>query len=134
MPPTPRNPAQKRYLKRFLSVMAVYVVSIVAVSYIFSHFHPAGPVAYVLAALPGLPIIGVIAVIGLYLAEEKDEFERSVLVESMLWGIGFTMALSSVWGLLEIYAGVPKMWVFLVGPIFCGAYGLATPLIRLRYR
>lgn len=129
-----RNPAQKRYLRRFLSVMVVYALAIVAVSYTFRYFHPAGLLAYALAAAPGLPILGVIAVIGLYLAEEKDEFERSVLVESMLWGIGFTLAVSSVWGLLEVYAGAPRMWVFLVGPMFCGAYGLATPVIRMRYR
>jgi hypothetical protein len=114
--------------------MAVYALAIITVSYVFSHFHPAGVLAYALAVAPGIPILGVIAVIGLYLAEEKDEFERSVLVESMLWGIGFTLALCSIWGLLEVYAGVQRMWVFLVGPIFCGVYGLATPLIRLRYR
>jgi hypothetical protein len=132
--PTLRNPAQKRYIKRFLPTMAAYIAVIFGASYAFDRFHPTGIAAYALAIAPGIPILGVIAVIGLYLAEEKDEFERSVLVESMLWGIGFTVALCTVWGLLEIYAGAPKMWVFLVGPIFCGAYGLATPLIRLRYR
>ncbi len=132
--PTPRSPAQKRYLKRFLPTMAAYIVVIFGSSYAFSHLHPTGLLAYALAIAPGIPILGVIAVIGLYIAEEKDEFERSVLVESMLWGIGFTIALCTVWGLLENYVGVPRLWVFLVGPIFCGAYGLATPLIRLRYR
>ncbi len=130
----PRTPAQKRYLARFLPTMAAYVVVIFGASYGFKLFHPTGIAAYALAIAPGIPILGVIAVIGLYLAEEKDEFQRSVLIESMLWGIGFTVALCTVWGLLEIYAGVPRLWVFLVGPIFCGAYGLATPLIRLRYR
>src|SRR5690242_17582343 len=103
--PTPRNPAQKRYIKRFLATMAVYVATVLAASYGFAHFHIIGLAAYALAIAPGLPILGVIAVIGLYLAEEKDEFERSVLVESMLWGIGFTLALCSIWGLLETYVG-----------------------------
>jgi hypothetical protein len=130
----PLNPAQKRYIRRFMLTMAAYMVLILGASYAFAHFHIAGLAAYALAIAPGIPLLGVIAVIGLYLAEEKDEFERSVLVEAMLWGIGFTLALCSVWGLLEVYAGAPRLWVFLVGPIFCGAYGLAAPLIRLRYR
>jgi hypothetical protein len=130
----PRTPAQKRYLRRFLPTMAAYVAAVFAVSFGFKLLHPTGVLAYALAVIPGIPILGVIAVIGLYLAEEKDEFQRSVLVESMLRGIGFTVALCTVWGLLEIYVGVPRLWVFMVGPIFCGAYGLATPLIRLRYR
>ena len=38
--------------------------------------------------LPAIPIIGIIAVVGLYLAEEKDEFQRNLLIQSMLWGLG----------------------------------------------
>jgi uncharacterized YccA/Bax inhibitor family protein len=128
------NPAQKRYRARFGVAMTAYVVAIVAVSLSFKHLHPTGPLAYALAVLPSLPIIAVIAVIGLYIAEEKDEFVRNTLVESMLWGIGVTCALTSVWGLLEVYMKVPRLWVFMVGPIFCVAYGLANILIRLRYR
>ncbi|MDQ0464543.1 hypothetical protein QO010_002324 [Caulobacter ginsengisoli] len=130
----PLNPAQKRYIRRFMLTMTAYMALILAATYSFDHFHITGVAAYALAIAPGIPLLGVITVIGLYLAEEKDEFERTVLVESMLWGIGVTLAICSVWGLLEVYAGAPRLWVFLVGPIFCGAYGLATPLIRLRYR
>lgn len=128
------NPAQKRYRARFGVAMAAYVVTIVAVSLAFKHLNPTGALAYVLAVLPSLPIIGVIAAIGLYIAEEKDEFVRNTLVESMLWGIGVTCAVTSIWGLLEIYLKVPHLWVFLVGPIFCFTYGMANVLIRMRYR
>ena len=128
------NPAQKRYRARFGAAIAAYVVVIVGVSLAFKHLHPEGPLAYVLAILPSLPIIAVIAVIGLYITEEKDEFVRNTLVESMLWGIGVTCAITSVWGLLEIYLHVERLWVFLVGPIFCMSYGLANILIRMRYR
>lgn len=131
---TPKNPAQKRYRRRFIPAMTLYVAAIVGVSLAFDYFQPHGVLAYALAALPALPIIGVITAMGLYIVEEKDEFEKSVQVEAMLWGIGFTIAVCTTWGLLEIYAGAPRLWVFLVGPIFCAVLGGAQPFIRMRYR
>lgn len=128
------NPAQKRYRARFGAAIAAYVVVIIGVSLAFRYLHPTGALGYALAILPSLPIIAVIAVIGLYITEEKDEFVRNTLVESMLWGIGVTCAVTSVWGLLETYMKVPHLWVFLVGPLFCFTYGIANMLIRLRYR
>lgn len=129
-----KNPAQKRYRQRFIPAMSLYVAAIVGVSLAFDYLHPRGLLAYVLAALPALPIIGVITAMGLYIVEEKDEFARAVQVEAMLWGIGFTVAVCTTWGLLEVYADAPRLWVFLVGPIFCVVLGAAQPLIRLRYR
>ena len=50
--------------------------------------HPPIGAAYLLAVLPAFPIMGALVVTGLYLAEEKDEFQRQLLVESVLGGIG----------------------------------------------
>ena len=43
------------------------------------------------------------------LREEGDEFVRNILVESMLWGVGLTLSIMTVWGFLEIYAEAPKL-------------------------
>ncbi|HRD46299.1 MAG TPA: hypothetical protein PLF78_07450 [Caulobacter sp.] len=131
---TAPNPAQKRYLVRFMPIMAVYVVAIILVSLAFDYLRPAGPLAWALALLPGVPIIGMIAVMGLYLKEEGDEFVRSVLVEAMLWGVGVTLAAMTVWGLLEFYVAAPRLPAFFAFPIFCGVMGLAQPFVKRRYR
>ena len=128
------SPAARRYLARFIPLMIVYVIAIFGVSLAFSWLHPSGPVAWALATVPALPILGVIAVMGLYLREEADEFQRAVLIESMLWGIGLTLAGASVWGLLELYVDAPRVPVFWAFPVFCGAMGLAQPFVRRRYR
>lgn len=128
------SPAAARYLRRFIPTMAVYVAVILGVSWSFDRLHPTGPLAWALAVLPAIPILGVIAVMGLYLKEEGDEFVRNVLIESMLWGFGATLAVTTVWGFLEIYIhapGLPSFWAF---PIFCGAMGMAQILVRSRYR
>lgn len=131
---TPRNPAQKRYIARFIPTMAVYVISIFTVSWVFNRYEPSGPLAWGLALLPALPLLAVIAIMGLYLREEGDEFIRNVLVESMLWGVGLTLAIMTVWGFLEIYADAPRLPAFWAFPIFCMGMGVAQPLVRRRFQ
>jgi hypothetical protein len=128
------SPAVKRYMRRFMTAMSLYVVLIMGVSWAFSRFAFTGPLAWVLAVLPGLPILVVIGVMGLYLKEEADEFQRNVLVESMLWGVGLTLAATTVWGLLEFYVDAPRLPVFLAFPIWCGAMGVAQYFVRRRFR
>jgi hypothetical protein len=130
----PKSPAIKRYTSRFTVVMVVYVVFILLVAWAFKSYHPKGLIAYALAVLPALPIIGMLVVVGLYLAEEKDEFIRNLQVQSMLWGIGGTLAVTTVWGFLEDFAHVPHMDLFLVFPIFWFFVGVSTPIVRRRYR
>lgn len=128
------SPAVRRYLYRFFGMMGLYVAFLSAAVWVFSHQHPSGIPAYALAILPSLPIIGGIVVIGLYLAEEKDEFQRAVLVHSMIWGMGATLSFTTVWGFLENFVHVPHMDLYLVFPLFWFFVGLFTPVVKARYR
>lgn len=130
----PANPAQKRYIARFVPAMTLYVAIIFSVSWVFNRYDPTGPAAWALALLPALPLLAIIGIMGLYLREEGDEFVRNILVESMLWGVGLTLAIMTVWGFLEIYAEAPKLPSFWAFPIFCFGMGLAQPFIKRRYR
>lgn len=128
------SPAMGRYMRRFAPTMAAYILVLLGCVYALDAWKPAGPMLWVLAAAPALPMIGVIVVMGLYLVEETDEFQRSILVQSLLWGIGITLAIASVWGFLENTNLVPHLPAFLWFPVFCGSFGLANPFIRWRYR
>jgi|SRR5271165_3335554 len=128
------NLATRRYLWRFLPTMGLYVAFLFTAVWVFSRYHPTGVLAYALAVLPALPIIGVIVVVGLYLSEEKDEFQRTVLIQSMIWGIGVTLAITTVWGFLEDFVNVPHMQPYLVFPIYCALSGIFTPILKARYR
>lgn len=130
----PGNRAIRRYTARFAVVMALYVVFLLVAVRVFTHYHPAGVLAWLLAILPSIPIIGVLIVVGLYLAEEKDEFQRMLLVQSMLWSIGGTLALTTVWGFLENFLHVPHFDLYLVFPLFWFLVGVSTPILRARYR
>lgn len=126
--------AGRRYRKRFIPAMAAYLILVFGASFAFDQLELGGPVAWALAVAPAIPILGVIAIMGLYLKEETDEFQRNILVESMLWGFGLTMAVTSVWGFAEIYVDAPALRAFWVFPMFCLGMGLSQPFVRGRYR
>jgi hypothetical protein len=130
----PNNQASRRYNKRYLIATPLYLVLLFLAVYILRHGHPSHAVAIVIAVLPTIPLVAMIAIAGLYLKEETDEFQRSIFQQSLLWSIGFILAVTSVWGLLEMIAGVPHLPIFYVFPAFCVFFGICSPLLKRRYR
>ncbi len=128
------NPAARRYVRRFALAMFFYVLFIVVSVSVFARRHPTGPLAYVLAVLPAVPIIGMIAIFGLYLKEEKDELQRAIGVQALLWSTGATLSLTTVCGFLEGFVHVPHLQLLWVYPIFCAFFGISLPMINARYK
>jgi hypothetical protein len=130
----PTTKAGRRYANRLAPTMAIYLVFLFIAQWSFHHHHPTGPIVYVLAILPALPLIGSLAIVGLYITEESDEFERSILVQSMLWGFGGALAVLTIWGFLEDFAHAPHLSTFYVYVFFWIFMAISQPIIRLRYR
>lgn len=128
------NRATKRYLMQVAAAMASYLACLSLTVRYMRHAHPGRLAACAMAMLPALPVLGVIAVVGVYLTEEKDEYQRTVLVQSILWGMGAAMAVMTVWGFLEIFAGVPHFPTYLAFPLFWVLVAAASPFVRMRYR
>jgi len=129
--------AKYRYEDRVL----FFIVPLFPVSFIidilgfhYYHLHLTGILAYLCAFVFSLLILGFIFVFGLYLAEETDEYERALCVQSMLWGIGATLAVTTFWGSLEKFAQVPRLDVTWVQFLFLGVMGIALLVNRWRYR
>jgi hypothetical protein len=129
----PKSKAGRRYIFRLLPTMVLYIFFLFITQWVFHHLHPTGLVVYLLAVLPALPLIGSLAIVGLYIAEESDEFERSVIVQSMLWGLGGALSVSTIWGFLEDFANAPHISTFYVF-FFFFFMGVSQPFIRMRYR
>ena len=68
---------------------------------------------------PALPIVGVIYVMGRFIAEQKDEYLRLVMVRQTLFAMGFTLVVCTVWGFLEAYGLVPHVPAYFVFVLFC---------------
>lgn len=135
--------AQRRYYARFWPAMALYVVFLIAAMLTVKHGQPHEALwVYGLALLPALPLLAVIVIVGIYLLEETDEFERTVMVQSILWATGGVLGLTTVWGFLEMFAeaaprqtiAVAHLQPFWLFPLFWMLTGISTPFIRWRYR
>lgn len=129
-----RTPAAKRYLRRFFPMMIAYVVVLFASVGIINAYKPGGALLVLLSVLPALPIIGVLVVIGVYLAEETDEYLRSRIVSAMLFGTGTVLSVATVLGFLQITDVVGKVEVFWAFPVWCAVWGLAQCAMAWRDR
>ncbi len=98
----------------------------------YGHLHAAG--AYLPAILFALMGVAFIVIFGLYLKEEQDEFQRDLWVQALLWGIGATLTVITLWGSLvefDLAKGLKLMFVF---PLFMFITCIARLVLRLRYR
>jgi len=130
----PMRPAMRRYMLRFGLSMSAYAVLLIGAMMLHHRGLTSGPLGYVIALAPAAAILGAIASMGLYLAEEKDEFCREILIQSLLWGAAAALGAASVWGFLETFGKAPHAPAWAVVPIFALAMGLSQPFIARKYR
>lgn len=128
------NPAVRRYALRRRACLALYAVCIIGAAFWARAGHRSGTISYIIATLPGLSVAGLLASVGMYLKEERDEFNRATLVEAILWATGLTLAIATTWGFLEDFTDVPHVPLYLVFVLFAAIWGFAVPLVRRRYQ
>lgn len=114
------------------ALMVVVLAVVAAAAFRFGHLK--GWAAYPVAVLPALPIAWVLVEMGRFLAQEKDEFQRNVLVQCLLGGTGGTLVTTTVWGYLEDFAHAPHLHLTLVYAIFWLFVVISYPVVRLKYR
>ena len=126
--------ALRRYLMRLTIASAVYVLTVFLAVHVLHH---QGRMAILpaagLALLPSIPIVAIIAIVGLYLKEEKDEFQRELYIKSLLWGTGATLAITSFWSFLHLFGRVPPVDGFHVFLLFWIFVGLSSYPLRRYY-
>ncbi|MFC0205133.1 hypothetical protein [Novosphingobium soli] len=114
-----RNPAYRRYTRRMMPLSLLYVAAIALASWLVPDNAPASALTIALALLPGLAVLGWIWAMGRLLVELDDEYLRVLEVRKFLVATGVTLAVCSVWGILELFSPfVPRMPVFLVFPLW----------------
>jgi hypothetical protein len=123
-----KNPAYIRYTRRMLPLSVLYVAAIALATRLVPDNAPASALTVGLALLPGLAVLGWIWAMGRLLVELDDEYLRVLEVRKFLVATGVTLAICSMWGILELFSPfVPKMPVFLVFPLW--AVGLFIGMV-----
>jgi hypothetical protein len=132
------SPARYRLEDRLLFIMVPMFFAFPVIMAIADHYHLlhhlSGVLAVVCAALASVPFIAATVIFGLYLAEEKDEFQKAVLTSSLLWGIGATFAVTTFWGCMEQFDRAPPMPIWWVQIVFGIVFVIAAAANRWRYR
>jgi hypothetical protein len=128
------SPAQRRWLRSCLIGSALVIVLALAAAATFRLWHLKGLPAYPVAVLPALPILWVLVEWGRFLAQEKDEFQRNVVIQSLLGGTGGILATTLIWGYLEDFAHAPHLNLIWIFPLFVLFMAIARLLVMLRYR
>jgi len=119
-----RSPAYRRYFRRHIGLTVLYLAAIALATWLVPDDAPPSAGAVMLALLPGIAVLGWIWSMGRLLVELDDEYLRMLEVRKFIIATGITLAVVSVWGIIELYTTVPRLPVFFVFPLWC--LGLAA--------
>lgn len=130
-----RASARRLYQLRLGGTMGAYVVLLaISVRMFRSDTEPTGALAWVLALAPALPLLGAIWTMLQYLADEKDEYLRTIQTQSFILATGFVMAIATVWGFLDQFGKVGHAEMWLVFPLWALCLAPAQLFVRRRYQ
>ncbi|HEY1607018.1 MAG TPA: hypothetical protein VGF77_15630 [Allosphingosinicella sp.] len=124
--------ANRAYLRRFLPLMALYMLIVAGEVWLDDRITPARPLAIALAILPALPLIGVVWAFGRLLVEESDEYLRSLTVRQFMIATGFMLCATSIWGFLDAFGQVPHMPMYWAFILWCVGLGVGTLVNEMR--
>ncbi|MGA2887435.1 MAG: hypothetical protein ABSE51_05235 [Terracidiphilus sp.] len=131
------SPAKFKFEDRFLFIIVPLFVLLGILDiwgFHYHHLHPTGALAYMCAFLYSMPMIAFIVVLGLYLAEETDDFMRALWVQSILWGIGATLAIANFCGASARFGLDPHLGISSIQFVFLLVMIFTMVVIKLRYR
>lgn len=113
---SPMNDAKRRYIRGTFGIMLSYVGLVFTSTRSVHHWHPQGWHLWLAAALPTIPIVCLAFVLARYLRDEKDEYQRDLTVQSLLWGTAVALAISVFDSFLSSYGSgveLPRFLVFM---------------------
>ena len=114
-----QSSAKRRFMRMHLILSVLYIALVLLASWFVPDDAKATPMVIFWAVLPGLVVIGWIWNMGRYLMEMSDEYLRLLEIRKILVATGLTLAVSAGWGIIELFAAVPRLPVFFVFPIWC---------------
>jgi hypothetical protein len=126
-----RTPAARRYIRIHLALSVIYIALVFLASWFIPDDAPPTPGVIAFALLPGMVVLGWIWNMGRLLVTMEDEYLRMLEVRKMLWATAITLSICGGWGLVELFAAIPRLPVFFVFPIWCLGLAVGQLINRL---
>ena len=125
---TTSSETNRKYLIRAGLFMGAYIaVNAAAMTGAFDGMKPPGTWAFSLVV--AAPVIGHIWAFLAWM-RDSDEFVRTLAAKRFIVAAGVALAISSLWGFMELYAKATHISAALVYPLLWAAFGIVTPFIR----
>src|SRR5574338_798410 len=120
---------RRAYLVQASICAGAYVALVLGAKLAIRYFDPHGPLLWAMAVTPALPIIAYFFVFGRYLSR-IDEYQRELVVRSLLIAVAAIISISAVWDFLQAYGGVapPEPFIFTTG--FIALFGISQGLTK----
>ncbi len=120
------SPAVRRYTRGIALTMGGYVLAVLGTSALVHRYpHPQGLILYALSAAPSLCIFSMLAVVVEYLRDEKDEYQRMLVVRSILCATFAILGLNAYTDFLRSYGNVGGLPPFTDFVLFWIIFGIA---------
>ena len=121
-------PAYRPYILQSLLLWAFFLASLVALGW------GSGDGGWPVAALWSLALVHAASVVLQFalayrLIARQDEFVRAITAKRMVAAAGLTVTLAVLVGLAEQFLGLRHWPMWLVYPLFWGAFGIVTPFV-----
>jgi hypothetical protein len=127
------RPAARRYTRRFLPAMLLYVAVFEAATWIYLHIHPTGLLAVLTALAPSIPVLFAIRAMLLLLREETDEYLRARGMEVWALATVLVLGLCTVWGFLDQFEVLPHLPLWAVFPLWACCILPAQIIVNKRH-
>lgn len=122
------TPALRAHTRRVLWAMLAYALILPPLVWYAAHHQLEKPWSIAMAIAASVPLLGVFASWGRYVAEERDEYQRMLVVNRIVTATNVTMVVAIVWGFLQAFGAmdltpmywIPVVWVVAQGfaPLF----------------
>ena len=111
-------PAARRFFRNHIVLTVLYIGMVALASLVIPDDAAPTPMVILFALLPGLVVMGWIWNMGSLLVNMEDEYLRMLEVRKVLWATAVTLSICAGWGLVELFAAIPRLPVFFVFPIW----------------
>jgi putative oxidoreductase len=116
------------YLIRAYLFMGAYVaVNVAAITGAFGNMKSPG--TWVFSLVVAAPVIGHIWAF-LARMRDSDEFVRGLMAKRFIVATGITLAITSIWGFMELYAKATHISAAMVYPLLWASFAVVTPFIH----
>lgn len=125
------HPFRRRLIAATIPCCALHTLAI----YIFRRYHLTGGLAITLAIFTASMMIALVSFVAVLAVRQRDdEFQKKLLIRSMLWGIAITLAITTTWGYVELFAGGPPFPALYTFVLYFAIAGLTNLFLRTRNR